>query len=354
VTEGDSAGSQGARPTRRAWYRDWRFWTGIAITVLCMWYAMRGISLASVASAMGSADQLLLFGLSVPAYLAAIYVRGLRWRQLTKPFEVMPRGVLVRGVAVGFMVNNLLPLRIGEFVRAWYVAREVGASGSAILGTVVLERVIDVVCVVAVAVGALALTGVGSGESGFLRQGALLLLPVAIAPLGGLILIRAAPEWVIAVALWCAHPFPERVGGWLERNLRNFADGLGALSGGRHLFWIALHSIVIWVVLSVIPMLAGLLAFDLELGSLSDTLITSWIVLGAVGVAVAVPSAPGFLGTYQLAFRAVLERFGVDSSTALALGLMVWLVFWLSLTVPGLLVLRFRRTSLGELTQQAS
>ncbi len=201
MTEGDSAGSQAARPARRQWYRDWRFWTGIAITVVCMWYAMRGISLASVASAMGNADQLLLFGLSVPAYLAAIYVRGLRWRHLTNPFESIPRGVLARGVAVGFMVNNLLPLRIGEFVRSWYVAREVGTSGSAILGTVVLERVIDVVCVMGVAVGALALAGVGSEESGFLHQGALLLLPVAIAPLGGLILIRAAPEWVIAVAL---------------------------------------------------------------------------------------------------------------------------------------------------------
>jgi uncharacterized protein (TIRG00374 family) len=319
-----------------------------------MWYATRGIAVASVLTAMRGADQLLLFGLSVPAYLGSIFVRGLRWRHLTNPIQPISRGLLARGVAVGFMVNNLAPLRIGEIVRSWYVAREAGASGSAILGTVILERVIDVVCVVAVAVGALAIAGLGAEESDLLQRGALLLLPIAVAPLSGLILLRAAPEWVITTTLWFLRPFPERALRWLERNLRNFAGGLGALSGGRHLFWIAFHSAVIWILLSVIPMWAGLLAFDLELGSAFDTLITSWIALGAVGVAVAIPSAPGFLGTYQLAFKAVLERFGVDSSTALALGLLVWLVFWLTLTLAGLVVLRFRRTSLGELTQRVS
>lgn len=354
MSDGGSTSLEAAPRARRSWYADWRFWVGLLITIVCMWYATRGISPELVLSAMRGADPMLLLGLSVPAYLAAVYVRGLRWRHLTNPVEPISRGLLARGVAVGFMVNNLAPLRLGEIVRCWYVAREAGTSGPAILGTVILERIIDVVCVMAVAVGALAIAGLGTEESDFLQRGALLLLPVAVAPLAGLILIRAAPEWVIAVVLWFARPFGDRLGGWLERNLRNFAGGLGALSGGRHLFWIAFHSVVIWLVLSVIPMLAGLLAFDLELGSLFDTLITSWIVLGAVGVAVAVPSAPGFLGTYQLAFKAVLERFGVDPSTALALGLLVWLVFWLTLTLAGLAVLRLRGTSLGELTRHTS
>ena len=86
---------------------------------------------------------------------------------------------------------------------------------------------------------------------------------------------------------------------------------------------IAFHSVLIWIVLSMIPMLAGLLAFGIDVGSLSEMVIVSYIALGAVGVAVAIPSAPGFFGTYQLAFKTVLEQFGVDSATALALGLVV-------------------------------
>jgi uncharacterized membrane protein YbhN (UPF0104 family) len=99
--------------------------------------------------------------------------------------------------------------------------------------------------------------------------------------------------------------------------------------------------------------LAGFLAFDLELGGIVNMMVLSWIVLGAVGVAVAIPSAPGFFGTYQLAFQMVLVQFGVDSATALALGLIVWVVFWITLTLLGMIVLRLGGQSLGELSRAA-
>jgi hypothetical protein len=211
--------------------------------------------------------------------------------------------------------------------------------------------VIDVVAVLFVALGALSFVGAGSEESSFLSEGAILLLPAALVPLGGLFLLRLAPEWVIGVARWFLRPFPERFGSWIEHALRNFAHGLGALSGGSHLFWIAFHSVTIWVVLSLIPMIAGLIAFDVDLGSTVRLFVVSYVVLGAVGVAVAIPSAPGFFGTYQLAFKTVLERFGVDSATALALGLVTWLVFWVTLTALGLVVMRMGGTRMSDLTR---
>lgn len=88
------------------------------------------------------------------------------------------------------------------------------------------------------------------------------------------------------------------------------------------------------------------------MGSPIQLLLTSRVTLGALGVAVAIPSVPGFFGTYQLAFTTVLEGFDVDRATGLALGLLVWCVFWASLTALGLLVLRLQHTSLGELTHQ--
>jgi uncharacterized membrane protein YbhN (UPF0104 family) len=111
---------------------------------------------------------------------------------------------------------------------------------------------------------------------------------------------------------------------------------------------------VIWLILSTIPLLAGIYAFGIDLGSSTETLMVSWLLLAAVGVAVAIPSTPGFFGTYQLAFNSVLERFGVTPAEALALGLLVWFVFWSTLVALGLLVLRSQRTSLGELTLRSS
>ncbi len=342
-------------PARRrtpAW-RDWRVLVGLAITVVAFAFAVRGIPLGEVGRAMADANLPVLLAISIPAYLGAVYFRGLRWRHLTNPIAPVDRSLLARGVVIGFMVNNLVPLRIGEVVRAWYVAKESGVSASALFGTVVLERVIDVVAVVLLAFGALSFAGAGQAESQFLSRGAILLLPAALVPLVGLILLRVAPETMIRLTGWFLRPFPDRISVLVGRLLRNFIQGLGALSGGRHLFWIAFHSAMIWILFSMLPMLAGFLAFGIDLGSMTRMIVVSYIALGAVGVAVAIPSAPGFFGTYQLAFKTVLEQFGVPSATALALGLLVWFVFWVTLTAAGLVVMRAGGTSLSDLTRGA-
>ena len=106
-------------PGRRvpAW-RDWRVLLGVAITVVAFGFAIRGIPISDVVDAMKDAQLGVLIGLSIPAYAGAVISRGLRWRHLTNPIAPIPRGLLTRGVVIGFMVNNLVPLRIGEVVRA--------------------------------------------------------------------------------------------------------------------------------------------------------------------------------------------------------------------------------------------
>ena len=350
MTEGPTA-IEAAPRRAAAWYRDWRVWLGVAITVLCLWYALRGIPLADVREAVAKADLLLLLLVSVPAYVGSVLFRSLRWRHLTNPIAPIPRMTLFRAESIGFMVNNLVPLRIGELVRTWYLARESKTSTSAILGTVVLERVLDVVCVLLMAVGALALVGSDSSETAMFSEGAKWLLPAAFIPLGGLILLRVAPAPMIAIARVFMTPFPARFGKRVEDLLTRFIDGLGALSGGTHLFWIVFHSVMIWLVFSTLPFYAALYAFDLDLGGPFETLTTTWILLAAVGVAVALPSAPGFVGPYQVAFSMVLTRFGVPPATAFAVGLLAWFVFWVTLTLQGLLLVYLGGLSLGELTQ---
>ena len=346
---------QPARPPRGRvrWLRDWRVLLGLTISIVCIWYVLRDAPLREVRAALARADLLLLLTLSIPPYVLSVWIRALRWRHLTNPLGVFPRGVLFRAVAIGFMVNNLLPLRIGELVRSLYLARETNSSRAAVLGTVALERVIDVVSLLLIAGAAFVWMGGEAQGSAALSQGARLLLPVALLPLVALIALKLMPQPILrAVRLICT-PLPER---WAERLvglLQRFTQGLGAISGGSHLFWITLHSGLIWLVLSTLPVLAGILAFGLELGSPMEHIGISWILLGATGVAVAIPSAPGFFGPYQLAFKEVLERFGVDPATALAIGLLVWLVFWLTFIVQGFLVVRLSHASLVELTRPA-
>jgi uncharacterized protein (TIRG00374 family) len=314
-----------------------------------MWLALRDVDLGAVVAEFRRANLLLLLGLSVPSYVLVVYLRALRWRHLTDPIQPIETGPLFRAVAVGFMANNVFPLRMGEFVRSWYLGRETGVSSAAVFGTVILERVVDTVMVILLALSVLLLRG--GADDGAWRQGVVLLLPIAVAPVVGLLWLRAAPHQAVGLASFLLRPFPVRLAESAAGQLERFAEGLGALSGGSHLFWIAFHTLLIWLVASALPMFAGFLAMGIDLGSPWNTLVASWMTLAAVGIAVALPSAPGFFGVYHSACRLVLERFGIAPEMAVALGTLLHAVFWVTLTGLGLLVLRRAHTSLGEIDE---
>jgi hypothetical protein len=165
----------------------------------------------------------------------------------------------------------------------------------------------------------------------------------------GLAWLRAAPGPAVAFARGLSRPLPTRLQELLLGQLDRFQEGLGALRGGTHLFWIGFHTLTIWLVASTVPMIAGFLALDIDFGSPWETLVAGWMTLAAVGIAVALPSAPGFFGLYHSACRLVLERFGMAPEIAVAVGTLLHAVFWLTLTALGFAVLRLRRTPLEEL-----
>jgi len=329
--------------------RDPRVWISLAVTGVCFWLALRGVSFADVARDMARANLGLLVAVSVPAHFLSIWLRAVRWRHLTDPIQPIAHGPLFRATAVGFMANNVIPLRVGEVIRAWYLAREIGANGAALFGTVILERVIDSAVFLGLLGMIVGVYGLRLGAEGAAYGVPLLVL--LSAPMAFVMTLRFWPGSAIRLAGGVVRPLSEPLAVRVEAAVRSFADGLGAISRGGHLFWIALHSVTIWLVTAMVPFWVAIVALDIDLGSLGRTLAASYVLLTAVGIAVAVPSAPGFFGPYHLACRAALTRFGVPEAQALALGTLVHAIFWLSVTALGLAVLRLRRTSLHELEE---
>lgn len=350
-----SAGS--ASTSRRAGWRSPWLWIGVAVSLGSLWWAFRDVNLGEVAHHVARADWALLLGVSVPSQTAAVYFRALRWRHLTDPIASIATGPLFRATAVGFMANNLFPLRIGELLRAYYLARETSTDAAAILATVLLERVIDTVTFVLLA--ALLITAMGAGAAGpspeMLMLGIPALLLAAVVPLAGMLALRLAPETLIRVAgrfgrLVLPEPSVERLQGLLRR----FSEGLGSIRGGSHLFWIALHSVLIWFLFSMLPFAAAIEAMGIELGTLRRSVEAAYATLVAVGLAVSLPSAPGFFGLYHTACRIALGLFGVPWDQAVALGTVAHLTFWTSMTLLGLACLRFGRTSLQTVEADAA
>jgi uncharacterized protein (TIRG00374 family) len=329
-----------------------RIGLGIAVTVGTLGLALRGVDFSTLLRDLRRADLLLLLGLSIPIHALTLWVRALRWRHLTEAITPIGRDAVFRATSVGALANNIFPLRLGEVVRAYYLARETPAGVAPLFGSIVLERGIDGLIVIGLA---LAIFGArGSADPGILAVGVPLLL-AGVLPLGAVLWLRIAPEQVIgAIRLVLGIVTRGRGAAPIERLVRSMAEGLGSLHGGRHLAWVAWHSLWIWTALGIAPFLVAMAALGIDLGSPERTVSAGFVTLTAVGIAVALPSAPGFLGPYHLAAREALRRFGVSEELALAVGTLSHAVFWVTTTAIGLAVLRWRGTRLDELANQAT
>ena len=116
---------------------------GTAITVFLLWWVLRGVDFGEVVSNVARGN-LLLLSASVFVATFGFVIRALRWHVLLSP--VRPDTTLrsrLASVAIGFMANNILPARIGEFARAYALSKLEPVSATAAVGTLVVERFMD-------------------------------------------------------------------------------------------------------------------------------------------------------------------------------------------------------------------
>jgi hypothetical protein len=310
--------------------RDPRLWLGLGITALALWLSFRDVSWRQLGRDMARANWWLLIGISLPAHLWALQLRAQRWRVLARGVAEFELGPGLRATAVGFMANNLLPLRVGELVRAWWLAREIRASGSALFGTVILERVIDLVFLLALAPFVIG-SQVGRG----------LLLAAAAAALAGTFALRRWPGAAVAgVQRVASRVFSPEMAERLAASVASVAAGVAALRGLGDLARVVWSTTLLWAVAAVIPFWATMASLGIELGGLAGELRAAFTTLVAVGAAVAIPSAPGFFGTYHAACVVALTPLGVSREMALAVGTLAHAVFWLGTTAFGLVAIR--------------
>ena len=281
--------------------------------------------------------------LSVVLGLAGLYARALRWRWLFPPGR-RPPGI-VPATMIGYMANNVLPLRAGEVVRIYAAARRLREAEPLsatqafwlVAATVAIERVLDSLALVLILGVLVFLTPVPppvEWAAGILLAvdviGVALLVMVARSPDGGRRLVtRLTARW----------PRLERLA------LSLFDTALRGLDGIRtpaHALRIAAWTPVIWL-LPAAAAWAMLRAMHLDL-----PFVAGWVVLAFVGVGISVPSAPGYLGVFHFAAKLALEIFGVASSTALAYALIYHASAVVPITLLGWLYLLREHVSLGD------
>jgi uncharacterized protein (TIRG00374 family) len=271
---------------------------------------------------------------SVAFNILSLWCRAHRWGFLFPP-GARPRR-LFNAVMIGYMGNNLMPLRAGEVLRAYVVARR-GESFWTTVTTMVVERVLDGLAVGIILAAVFFLVPVPRE----LEWAALLFLSADLALIAVLGAFTLAPARVRRVALGLTNRWPA-MAARIGRLLDTLDTGLIGIRTRSHLPSTLFWSAMIWLAL-VATTWTCLLAAHLDL-----PVLAAWTTLAFLGLGVSLPSSPGFVGVIQAAAVAALRLFDVPLNDALSFSLLLHGSQFLPVTLWGLVLLFVEHVSLAE------
>lgn len=293
---------------------------GIAISVGAIWILLRSVDVGAAVEVLRHAN-LAAVGLMVVTVLVDVGARGARWRALLAPIRPLPYPHVLGYTYVGYLANNVLPARLGELVRSHALGEGEGISRTTVLGTVVVERIVDTLIVVGVAAVAVVLLDVGGVVSTAVVLGAgfvgVLLVGLALAVTSHRL---PGAQRVTALA--------ERVPKALELG-RRLRDGLAVVGRPSAVGAAVLLSILAWSASIATFVIAGA-AVGITLSPVQGALLSSGVALATI-----VPSGPGYLGTFELTAVGIASQYGVDTNAAFALALLAHAMILLVTSVGG-------------------
>jgi uncharacterized protein (TIRG00374 family) len=269
---------------------------------------------------------------------AGLWVRARRWHYLFPP-ESGPLA-LVPATMIGYMVNGVLPLRAGELVRVYVVARRWHRGFWTTLATLIVERVLDSLAIILILGGLVLFIPV----PGVFRWAALTLLVVDVAAIATLVALAAAPDACRRLLGGLTRRWPglaERLGGVFDR----FVDGLDGIRTPAHLPPLILWTVAVWAV----PGLAAWVTFRAT--GLDLPWLAAAAVLAFVGIGISIPAAPGYVGVFHYAAVLAVEIFDVPRPAALSYAIVLHASQLLAVTLVGWLFLLREHVRLGEATR---
>jgi uncharacterized protein (TIRG00374 family) len=297
---------------------------GAAISVVAIWLVLRSVDVGQTIDILRAAD--LGWIVLVAAFVVVdLLMRALRWQRLVAPIGHVGYLPMLAYLLIGYLANNVLPARLGELVRSHYLGDREGLSRTTTLGTVVVERVVDFVVVVAIAAAAILVLSV----RGIVANA--VLVGVALAAL-----LAAA----IAIGI-AAHRLPgaERIAVIAGRWPR-LMDLAGKLRGGlavagrpRTLGEALILSLLAWGA-TVLAFAAAGQAVGIEL-----TIGQASLLAAGVALVTAIPAGPANLGTFELAAVEIAKAVGVPPHEAFAIALLVHATILVLTSVGGLVAL---------------
>ncbi|MFN8634712.1 MAG: lysylphosphatidylglycerol synthase transmembrane domain-containing protein [Chloroflexota bacterium] len=304
---------------------------GIAISLILLWLFFRNQEWDKLRDSLLDVQPLWIVP-GIVVYFAGIWLRGIRWRLLMLPFAKVPDSRLASVILIGFTVNNVLPLRLGELVRTFVLRRSHGVPIPATLATILIERVLDMVALCGLMTLVYAIER--DRISGWVEYGSYFCIAVTAGGVVGLLVLLATPRRWLDALLELATRIAARVHHKLGEVVASCVDGVRALEDTRSLLGVVSLSILCWVAE------LGIYYFMMLTVGMNTTIWALVAGMVVANLATVFPSSPGYVGTFDVLLKDLLQTtFGVAEPIAVTYTLLTHAVLLLPVVFVGFLML---------------
>lgn len=303
-------------------------WIGLLISFVAVAWLVRAYDWSSVWPALREARWSWLAASPI-LLLLNFAVRTARWRRLFPLAFRLHFASAFTAMMAGYLFNNILPARAGELVRVHMIGKRAQLPRSTALGTVVLERTLDLLVLLAL----LAFVMIIQPLPGWAAYAGKVVAALAFAALATILTLGFLGERIIGMVLPWLGFLPPRFTQRLDVSGRAFVSGISALLHISHLTYFFALTAVAWVLeLLLVYVLAQ--AFRLDLGFISLLFVMLVIALGTM-----VPASPGYVGTFEVFGASALLLLGISGGAALGFVLTLHMVVLLGSSLTGLVCL---------------
>lgn len=312
--------------------KKWQFWLGVIISIFFVWISLRGLRLGEFWTVISRANYWWIIP-GIAFYFVGVWVRAWRWHYLLKPIKAIPTRTMFPITTIGYMGNNIYPARAGEVLRAVILKRREGVPVSASLATIIVERIFDGVVMLAfifINLPELVRLTSGSGFVGNIQQVAVYGTAAFTAAL--VIFLLAAMFPVVTARLgqfFIDRLLPDKMRGQAAGLMHKFLDGLASLRSPLNILMVFVTSVIIWLFETLKYW------FVMHAFGFSVSFFALMLMNGIVNLATTIPSAPGYIGTFDAPGIAVLTAYGIPQAVAAGYTLTLHAALWIPITLLG-------------------
>jgi len=306
--------------------RIWQLLIGFLISAFFIYLALPGLHLSEVTGALRSANYWWIVP-GVTIYFVGLWARSWRWHYTLRHLKHIPLRRLYPLICIGYFGNNIYPFRAGEVIRSYVLKQQEDVPISSSLATVIIERVFDGLVMLLFVF--LALPFSPALPSGY-RNLVVLLTVLLIGATIVFVWMATQPAFMQRVYGWMStHLLPSVVRPRVDAFYERFMVGLQSLSSRYDVLMIFGTSVVIWL-METVKYWFVMHAFDFQVSFLVLMLMN-----GLVNLATTLPSAPGYIGTFDTPGIETLASFGVERNLAAGYTFTLHAALWLPVTLVG-------------------